>query len=155
MKIAVVTDNGQTISAHFGRAPYYLVFTVEDGAIRRRELREKAGHHQAAGEHHDHDHSHEHPHEHGDCHEHSHEHGDCHEHSHEHDSGPHTADKHARMIEAIADCQVVIARGMGRGAYTAMQGANITPFVTDVVEPEAAVRAYLAGKLIDHAERLH
>ncbi len=141
MKIAVVTDNGQTISAHFGRAPYYLVFTVENGAISRRELREKAGHHQAAGEHHDH--------------EHSHEHGDCHEHGHEHGSGPHAADQHARMIEAIADCQVVIVRGMGRGAYTAMQQANITPFVTDVVDPEAAVRAYLAGTLVDHTDRLH
>lgn len=147
MKIAVVTDNGQTISAHFGRAPYYLVFTVENGAIGRRELREKAGH-QCAGEHHDHDHDHEHHHEHG-------AHGDCHEHGHEHGSGPHAADKHARMIEAIADCQVVIVRGMGRGAYTAMQQANITPFVTDVVDPEAAVRAYLAGKLVDHPDRLH
>ncbi|MCL4239405.1 MAG: dinitrogenase iron-molybdenum cofactor biosynthesis protein [Anaerolineae bacterium] len=135
MKIAVVTDNGQTISAHFGRAPYYLVFTVENGAISRRELREKAGHHQFAGEHH--------------------EHGDCHEHGHEHGTGPHAADKHARMIEAITDCQVMIVRGMGRGAYTAMQQASITPFVTDIADPEAAVRAYLAGKLVDLTDRLH
>ena len=144
MKIAVVTDNGQTISAHFGRAPYYLVFTVENRAIVRRELREKAGHHQFAGEHHDHDHGHSHDHDHG-------AHGDCHAHG----SGPHAAEKHARMIESIADCQVVIARGMGRGAYTAMQGANITPFVTDVVDPEAAVHAYLVGNLVDHTDRLH
>ena len=31
MKIAVVTDDHQTISAHFGRAMYYEVFTVVDG----------------------------------------------------------------------------------------------------------------------------
>jgi len=140
-KLAFVCDDSTTISAHFGRAPYYLVFTVENGAISRRELREKAGHHQAAGEHHDH--------------EHSHEHGDCHEHGHEHGSGPHAADQHARMIEAIADCQVAIVRGMGRGAYTAMQQASITPFVTDIADPEAAVRAYLAGKLVDLTDRLH
>ena len=145
MKIAVVTDNGQTISAHFGRAPYYLVFTVEDGAISRRELREKAGHHQFAGEHHDHDH---HLHVHG-------AHGDCHEHGHEHGTGPHAADKHGRMIETITDCQVVIVRGMGRGAYTAMQQASIKPIITDIADPEAAVHAYLAGTIVDHTERLH
>ncbi|MEW6578808.1 MAG: NifB/NifX family molybdenum-iron cluster-binding protein [Chloroflexota bacterium] len=145
MKIAVVTDNGQTISAHFGRAPYYLVFTVEGGAISRRELREKAGHHPFAGEHHDHDHHH-----------HDHDaHGDCHEPGHEHGTGPHAADKHARMVEAITDCQVVIVRGMGRGAYDAMQQASITPIITDIVDPEAAVRAYLAGNLVDHTDRLH
>ena len=38
MKIAVVTDDQQTVSRHFGRAPYYLVFTVENGAIVSREL---------------------------------------------------------------------------------------------------------------------
>jgi predicted Fe-Mo cluster-binding NifX family protein len=154
MKIAVVTDNGQTISAHFGRAPYYLVFTVENGAISRREMREKAGHHQFAGEHHEHGDCHEHGHQHDHHHEHD-AHGDCHEHSHEHGTGPHAADKHARMIESIIDCEVVIVRGMGRGAYTAMQGANITPIITDVVDPEAAVHAYLAGNLVDHTDRLH
>jgi predicted Fe-Mo cluster-binding NifX family protein len=33
MKIAVITDDMKTISAHFGRAQYYLVFTVENGKI--------------------------------------------------------------------------------------------------------------------------
>ena len=44
MKIAAITDDGVTISQHFGRAPYYLVYTVEDGEIVDRELREKLGH---------------------------------------------------------------------------------------------------------------
>jgi predicted Fe-Mo cluster-binding NifX family protein len=29
MKIAVITDDGKTISQHFGRAPYYMVFSIE------------------------------------------------------------------------------------------------------------------------------
>jgi predicted Fe-Mo cluster-binding NifX family protein len=33
MKIAAITDDGKTISQHFGRAPYYLVVTVENGQI--------------------------------------------------------------------------------------------------------------------------
>jgi len=31
MKIAVITDDGKTISQHFGRSPYYLVLTIEEG----------------------------------------------------------------------------------------------------------------------------
>ena len=44
MKIAVITEDGQTVSQHFGRAPWYLVTTVEDGAIVATETRPKAGH---------------------------------------------------------------------------------------------------------------
>ena len=44
MKIAAITDDGNTISQHFGRAAYYLVVTVENGQIIDREFREKLGH---------------------------------------------------------------------------------------------------------------
>ena len=37
MKIAFITDDEKTISQHFGRAPYYLVITVEDGKETNRE----------------------------------------------------------------------------------------------------------------------
>ena len=30
MKIATITDDGVTISQHFGRAPYYMVYTVKE-----------------------------------------------------------------------------------------------------------------------------
>ena len=42
MKIAIVTDDGQSISAHFGRARAYAVLTVRDGAVVERELRPKS-----------------------------------------------------------------------------------------------------------------
>jgi predicted Fe-Mo cluster-binding NifX family protein len=41
MKIAVVTNDGRTISAHFGRARAYVVVTVEDGQVVAREQRER------------------------------------------------------------------------------------------------------------------
>ena len=44
MKIAAITDDGKTISQHFGRAPYYVVVTVEEGKIANFELRDKLGH---------------------------------------------------------------------------------------------------------------
>ena len=48
MKITVITEDGQTISQHFGRAPYYLVFTLEAGSIVSKEQRDKIGHQQFA-----------------------------------------------------------------------------------------------------------
>jgi predicted Fe-Mo cluster-binding NifX family protein len=132
MKIAVVTDDGKTISRHFGRACCYLVFTIAEGKITDNELREKAGHQQFAHEHHDN-----------------------HSHDHEHGFGKHSAAKHTQMIESIWDCAAVIVRGMGQGAYLALQQANIRPIVTEIEGVEEAVQAYIDGTLVDHPERLH
>lgn len=145
MKIAVVTDDAQTISMHFGRAPYYLVFTVEDGTITATERRDKMGHRQFVHMDHDHDHDHEH---------HDHEHGH-HQHDHGHGFGAQADRKHAAMIEAITDCEAVLVRGMGRGAYLAMERAGITPIVTDIPDAEDAVKAYIAGDITNHLDKLH
>jgi predicted Fe-Mo cluster-binding NifX family protein len=59
------------------------------------------------------------------------------------------------MAAAIADCQVMLARGMGAGVYASMEAAGIRPVVTDVVDIDAAVAAYVAGELRDHVEKLH
>ena len=45
INIAIVTDNGTTISQHFGRAKYYEVLHIENGEVVKRERREKMGHH--------------------------------------------------------------------------------------------------------------
>ncbi|EFO81557.1 hypothetical protein OSCT_0573 [Oscillochloris trichoides DG-6] len=57
MKIALVSDNGTTISRHFGRARHYVVVTVEEGREVAREVRSKEDCHS-----HGHDHSHDHSH---------------------------------------------------------------------------------------------
>ena len=59
------------------------------------------------------------------------------------------------MAAPIADCQVLLARGMGRGAYESLKQAQIRPVVTDVANIDEAVQAYLAGNLTDHVEKLH
>ncbi|NMB60173.1 MAG: cupin domain-containing protein [Chloroflexi bacterium] len=131
MKIAVISDDGKDLSQHFGRAPYYIVFTIEDGKIVQRDVREKLGHNQFGGGHHEH--------------EHSHEHGQ--------DAASHG--KHVSMAEAISDCEAVICGGMGMGAYESLKRLNIKPIVTDMTDVEAAVKAYIDGNLIDHTEKLH
>lgn len=136
MKIAVITDDGQTISQHFGRAAHYLVFTVENNAIVDKELRDKVGHRQFAHEDHDHDHK-------------------AGSDSQGHGFGAHSDDKHARMIENIQDCEAIIVRGMGRGAYLAVEQANIRPFLTEIADAEEAVKAYIGGTLDNHTDKLH
>ena len=147
LRIAAVTDDGQTISAHFGRARAYLVCTVEDGRVVAEELREKAGHHtfSAGGAH---------GHEPGHGHEHDHDHHHDH-HAGGHGTGPGAAARHAAMTEPVRDCAVVLARGMGRGAFLALQEAGLEAFVTSETRIAEAVRAYLAGELVNHTERLH
>ncbi len=133
-KIAFVTDDGETISQHFGRATKYAVLTIEGDQISHRELRDKAGHHTF--------HKNEH-------------HG-----VHQHDSrgsgfGTHSAGKHQKMCETIADCDIILARGMGRGAYMGAQEFNLRPIVTDISEIEAAAVAVINNDIVDHTEKLH
>ena len=136
MKIAVVTDDGNTISQHFGRASMYAVYTVEDGKIIQLELRDKLGHRQFSQEEQSRNHQHQ-------------------DDSRGHGYGKHAEDKHRRMFANLKDCGVVLARGMGRGAYQGMQQANLTPIVTDIVDVEAAVLSVIDETIVDHTESLH
>jgi predicted Fe-Mo cluster-binding NifX family protein len=131
MKIAVITENGTTISQHFGRAPLYLVATVEDGKIVSKETRAKAGHHTFAAHH-----AELAPGE-----------------RHGYDAGSQV--RHANMMGNIDDCQVLIAGGMGWGAYESLKNRGIEPLVTDADSIEEAIKLYLAGNLPNLMERLH
>jgi predicted Fe-Mo cluster-binding NifX family protein len=59
------------------------------------------------------------------------------------------------MAAAISDCQVLLARGMGAGAYQSVKQAGIRPVVTDIADIDEAVQAYIEGRLVDYSERLH
>jgi predicted Fe-Mo cluster-binding NifX family protein len=51
-KIAAVTEDNQKLSSHFGMAPAYRVFTVEDGQVLSEETRSKPHHeHHPQGNH--------------------------------------------------------------------------------------------------------
>ena len=132
MKIAVTTEDGTTISQHFGRAPLYVVVTAQDGEITGKETRNKAGHHTFAA-HHDTSSA---PGE-----------------RHGYDAGSQV--RHKAMAEAIADCDVLIAGGMGWGAFESMKSHGIEPVVTDVETIDEAVKLYLEGKLENIMDRLH
>lgn len=149
MKIAAITEDGITISQHFGRAPYYMVLTIENGEIIDRELRDKLGHNQFApgeghGEHHG-----------AGSGEHQGESHGVETPDAGHGLNPGSHDKHVRMAESIADCEAVLCRGMGMGAYQSMQVLGIRPVVTDIATIDEAALAYSQGIITDHTERLH
>ena len=59
------------------------------------------------------------------------------------------------MAETISDCQVLIAGGMGWGAYESMTSYNIETVVTDIESIDEAISRHIAGTLPNLMERLH
>jgi predicted Fe-Mo cluster-binding NifX family protein len=132
MKIAVVTEDGETISQHFGRAPYYLIATVENGEIINRELIEKLGHRHFVHEPHE-------PEKPGEP----------------HGMSESAQNRHARMALAIEDCQALLSGGMGRGAYESLSARGIKSVITDISSIEEALMAYIEGSIVNLFERVH
>ena len=60
---------------------------------------------------------------------------------------------HSGILTALNDCEVVIARGMGRRIYEDLRGANIDSLITDIPTVNDALAAYLSGTLVDHPEK--
>lgn len=128
MKIAAVSDDGKTVCAHFGQARQYVVLTVEDGKVVGREVRDRTSQLRIVSPN-------------GEAQSHQHAPG----HGHDHNA----------MAAAISDCVAVLAGGMGRPAYASMKANGLEPIVTDIVDIDEAVQAYLSGSLANHTERLH
>jgi predicted Fe-Mo cluster-binding NifX family protein len=132
MKIAAISEDGVTISQHFGRAPLYVVVTVENGKAVSKENREKAGHHTFSGRQHQEAAQDE-----------------------RHGYGTGAQSRHEAMAQSIDDCQVLIAGGMGWGAYDSLKSRGIEAVVTDIANIDEAVNLYLQGNLPNLMERLH
>ncbi len=145
MKVAFVTEDGKTISEHFGRAPYFQVITVEDGQVLNREMREKPFHHigdedarqyDTGGQEANVNHLHQ-------------------QQEHHHGLGPEAGKRRKKMADVISDCTVVVSRGMGRPMYEALMEDNIRPIVTDMPDIEQALQMFIEGTLTNIQERIH
>ncbi len=118
MRVALPTNDGVSISPHFGRSAGFLVFEIEDGRIMSRELRENAM-------------------------QHSHGAGEGAQHA-----GEHQSHGHAGLIAPLAGCDVVLCAGMGWRAAEALKAAGIADIRFVAPGPaEDTVAAFLAGKL--------
>jgi predicted Fe-Mo cluster-binding NifX family protein len=151
MKIAVATEDGKSISQHFGRSPFFAVYDVEDGKILNKEMRPNTftGHFrqgrggpgpggqgrgpggQGQGRHGPGGHGHGAGHGHGG------------------------GQGHRRVAEGLKDCAAVISHGMGRSAWEDLRSKGIEMIVTDETDVDKAVSKYMEGKLEDRPEKLH
>jgi len=126
MKIAVVTMDGEAVSQHFGRSPYYAIITVEDGKVSSRELRRRGtGHFSPGGP----------------------QHGGDLEESGRHGYGPDARMPHAAMAQEISDYKVLIAGGMGSGAHENFTEARLDVILTDIETISDAVTAYVSQSI--------
>jgi predicted Fe-Mo cluster-binding NifX family protein len=119
MKIAVPTNDGVSISRHFGRSAAFLVFDVQEKLIKSRESRSNAG-----------------------CHSHTadHSHGEACGH------GEHS---HGGILAALADCEMVICSGIGDGARQALDARGVRTILVEGGPAEDTVAAWLAGTLAE------
>ena len=118
MKIAVAALDGDNISAHFGRSPYFLIFHIEEGKIVGKELRSNTFTAHARGE--------------------------C----HGQEGQGHGPRGHDSIVEALSDCTAVLCYGMGGRAREALLREGIQPCVLgERCTPEDAIALYLEGKL--------
>jgi len=129
MKIAVATEDGKVISAHFGRSLFFAIYEIDDGKIVNKEMRRNTftGHFRG-GEHHGDD-------------QHGHRKGDEH--------------AHQTVADGLKDCKAVISHGMGRRAWEDLRSRGIEMIVTEETEVERGLNLYLAGELKDRPEKLH
>lgn len=119
MKIAFASNDGQSISAHFGHCACFIVLTVEDGQIKSREVRQAANDAGSA------------PGKHGEK--------ECYCHG---DTGQ------RKRLAVFSDCDAVMALGMGPGAKAALEAQGIKAAILSApMEAEQAALAYAHGEL--------
>jgi predicted Fe-Mo cluster-binding NifX family protein len=123
MKIAIPSDEGTYLSQHFGRTLGFTIFEIANGQIINQEYRlnDFTGH--SLGQHEQHQH-----------------------HGAEHDD--HAQHSHSRILNALNDCEIVIAGGMGRRLVDDLTDAGKKIFITTIPETSKAVEMFLADKLI-------
>ncbi len=123
-KIAVAQMNETEISRHFGRSPFFGIYTIDDGQVSEVEMRMNTfTHHMNRGQ--DGTNSHK-----GHVHENQ-------KHSHSHKS----------VVHGLADCKVVISGGMGMGAINSLSSSDMEIIITDEKQSWEAVSKYANGKL--------
>lgn len=125
MKIAFPTDDGKTISAHFGRAPFFVIADVNNDGSAAFERREKAYH------------------------------GSQMEHDHHPEGGEEHSSLHQGMFGVITDCQVLIAGGMGEPAYEHAKEAGLNVVLTGEKDIQTAVKLFHENRLASDPRRIH
>jgi len=117
MRIAVPTNDGTSISEHFGRSAAFLIFETENGQIKSCSSKNNAGKHSHARG----------------------EHNDASAANHSHD--------HAGILATLEGCETVICAGMGHRAAEALRSRGMQIVFAVPGPADETVAAFLNGKL--------
>lgn len=123
MKIAVATNNKETVAGHVGRCRAFLIYEIENEKIKRVEMRENSFT--------------------------NHGHG-SHQHNHEHGHG-HGGHGHGRLVKGLQDCSYLIFKSGGWRMIENLQENNIQPIITDEKIADTAVDKFIKGELAEKA----
>jgi predicted Fe-Mo cluster-binding NifX family protein len=130
MKIAIASNNEQTVAYHLGRAQGFVVVEIEDGQVKGKTYRLVSGVEPV-----------------GAGHQHRHGQGCCEEeggHQHRHGRGE---ARGLAVVSTIQDCDAVIARGAGPGMVRNLSLAGKKLYLTELTSVDEAVAAYLKGEI--------
>lgn len=131
MRVALASDDGRNISAHFGRAEYYVVAEIRDGAVLSRRLLPKENHNSLRTT------------------------ELAHRKAHGESPEKVIEGQHRKMFAPVEDCDILVARGMGAKAMRRLQELGLKLILTDLATVDEALRAYVQGTLQHHPERIH
>ncbi|MFH1862311.1 MAG: NifB/NifX family molybdenum-iron cluster-binding protein [bacterium] len=120
MRIAVPSDDGVNIAAHTGRAQGFVIFDVLNQQAKRLEYRSNQYT----------------PHAQGQC------QGESETKQHQDHSHSHT-----ELVDALSDCQIMIARGMGPRLVMDLARRNIEVVFCECDNADTAATLYAQGQL--------
>lgn len=126
MKIAIPSMDGNSLSMHFGRSRGFIIYTIDNQYISGKEYRNNdfTGHAQGLHQEHNHDHDHS-----------------------------HQGHSHNGILNALADCEIVIAGGMGQRLFSDLTQVGKNIYITHETNPETAVKLFLENKLDSNPEK--
>jgi len=124
MRIAVATDDQQTITGHVGRCLAFAIYDINGETIKRKEVRENTFTHHRMEK--------------------------SQNHEHHHGEGQHHG--HENLIEGLKDCSVLLFSGGGWRLIEDLEKHNIKPFLTEEADIEIAVRKFAKGELAENKE---
>lgn len=128
MRIAVASDDGRNVAAHTGRCGGFVVYDLADQAATRVEYRTNQYTAHALGEcqgHHDDPNG-----------------------GHHHDDDPNAAHhSHGPVVAALADCAVLVTRGLGPRLIADLAARGVTTYVCAVESADEAATQFARGLL--------
>ncbi len=123
MKIAVASNNQQTVSGHVGKCRGFLIYEIENNSILNKNYLENTFTHHRMNQ--------------GEDHHHEHNHAEGHGHGHQ------------NLMDALKGCEALIFQSGGWRMIEDLKVNNIKPVLTDEKFSDDAVTKYLKGELLE------